>query len=142
MKYVILVSHGLFAQGVHSVLKMVNGNTNDVLSIGLEDGMSAEKFAEKFKKLVSSISKSDSIILLGDLDGGSPLTTAINCLSELNLLENSLIFGGMNVGMAITACNLKDSITDSNEFVKTLLEESKDAITNIILNFNVTDDEI
>ena len=41
MKYVVLVSHGTFAPGLHSVLKMLaGGEREDVISVGLEDGMS------------------------------------------------------------------------------------------------------
>lgn len=37
MKYVVLVSHGTFAQGLHSVLKMLaGGDRADVLSTGME----------------------------------------------------------------------------------------------------------
>ena len=40
MKYVVLVSHGTFAPGLHSVLKMLaGGEREDVISVGLEDGM-------------------------------------------------------------------------------------------------------
>ena len=44
MKYVVLVSHGTFAPGLHSVLKMLaGGEREDVISVGLEDGMSAQR---------------------------------------------------------------------------------------------------
>ena len=43
MKYVVLVSHGTFAPGLHSVLKMLaGGEREDVISVGVEDGMSAD----------------------------------------------------------------------------------------------------
>ena len=43
MKYVVLVSHGTFAPGLKSVLAMLaGGEREDVISVGLEDGMSAD----------------------------------------------------------------------------------------------------
>ena len=55
MKYVVLVSHGTFAPGLHSVLKMLaGGEREDVISVGLEDGMSADEFAEKLKEVVDA----------------------------------------------------------------------------------------
>ena len=67
MKYVVLVSHGTFAPGLHSVLKMLaGGEREDVISVGLEDGMSADEFAEKFSNAISKITEDDEIILLGD----------------------------------------------------------------------------
>ena len=63
MKYVVLVSHGTFAPGLHSVLKMLaGGEREDVISVGLEDGMSADEFAEKFSNAISKITEDDSLI--------------------------------------------------------------------------------
>ncbi len=65
MKYVVLVSHGTFAPGLHSVLKMLaGGEREDVISVGLEDGMSADEFAEKFSNAISKITVDDEIIFL------------------------------------------------------------------------------
>ena len=87
MKYVVLVSHGTFAPGLHSVLKMLaGGEREDVISVGLEDGMSADEFAEKFSNAISKITEDDEIILLGDIVGGSPLTNAIEQVSNKGLI--------------------------------------------------------
>ena len=78
MKYVVLVSHGTFAPGLKSVLAMLaGGEREDVISVGLEDGMSADTFAEKFQEAISGINAEDEIILLGDIIGGSPMTNVI-----------------------------------------------------------------
>ena len=45
MKYVVMVSHGEFAPGLHSAVKMMTGDREDVLSTSLKDGMSADEFA-------------------------------------------------------------------------------------------------
>ena len=98
MKYVVLVSHGTFAPGLHSVLKMLaGGEREDVISVGLEDGMSADEFAEKFSNAISKITVDDEIILLGDIVGGSPLTNAIEQVSNKGLIGKTMIFGGMNL---------------------------------------------
>ena len=109
MKYVVLVSHGTFAPGLHSVLKMLaGGEREDVISVGLEDGMSADEFAEKFSNAISKITEDDEIILLGDIVGGSPLTNAIEQVSNKGLIGQTVIFGGMNLAMALTATLMKD----------------------------------
>ena len=46
MKYVIMVSHGEFAPGLHSAVKMMTGDRDDVLSTSLKADMSADQFAE------------------------------------------------------------------------------------------------
>ena len=52
MKYVVMVSHGEFAPGLHSAVKMMTGDREDVLSTSLKDGMTAPVgFAHDIGKL-------------------------------------------------------------------------------------------
>ena len=133
MKYVVLVSHGTFAPGLKSVLAMLaGGEREDVISVGLEDGMSADEFAAKFADSISGITEDDGIILLGDIVGGSPLTNAIEQNSNKGLDKNLIIFGGMNLAMALTATLMKDDVDD--EMLKaSLVSEAKDAIKEFVL---------
>lgn len=140
MKYVVLVSHGTFAPGLHSVLKMLaGGEREDVISAGLEDGMSADEFAAKFSDAISKITAEDEIILLGDIVGGSPLTNAIEQISNKGLTQNTIIFGGMNLAMALTATLMKDGV-DQETLKESLLNEAKDAVKEFVLT-SAADDE-
>ena len=113
MKYVIMVSHGELAPGLHSAVKMMTGDRDDVLSTSLKDGMSADEFADNFRTLVKDITAEDEIILLADILSGSPFTNALNVLSEKDLLSNSLVIAGMNMPLAITAVLMKDNFDDT-----------------------------
>ena len=136
MKYVVLVSHGTFAPGLQSVLSMLaGGEREDVLSIGLIDGMDADEFAQKFRLMIQPFGEDDEVILLGDLIGGSPLTNAVNELSEAGLLKNTIVFGGMNLGMALTAVMMKDDM-ETDMLKENLLSEAKNAIKE----FEIEDD--
>ena len=126
MKYVIMVSHGEFAPGLHSAVKMMTGDRDDVLSTSLKDGMSADEFAENFKTLTKDIK-----------DDGSPFTNALNVLSERGLLGNTLVLAGMNMPMAITAVLMKDNFDDFDALAETLLSEGRSGLTR----FTVEDDE-
>lgn len=88
MKYVVLVSHGTFAPGLHSVLKMLaGGEREDILSASMEDGMGADDFVKRFEATIASVTEEDEIILLADIIGGSPLTNALNVLSQKGILN-------------------------------------------------------
>ena len=67
MKYLVLVSHGQFADGLKDALSMLAGERDDVLSAGLKNGKSADEFAEEFSHVIEGIHQDDEIILLGDL---------------------------------------------------------------------------
>jgi len=142
MKYVVLVSHGTFAPGLQSVLSMLaGGEREDVLSIGLIDGMDADEFAQKFRLMIQPLGENDEVILLGDLIGGSPLTNAVNELSESGLLKNTIVFGGMNLGMALTAVMMKDDM-ETGMLKENLLSEAKNAIKEFEIEENQEEDDI
>lgn len=142
MKYVILVSHGTFAPGLHSVLKMLaGGDRSDIISASMEDGMGADDFVRRFEEVTKSITKSDEIILLADIIGGSPLTNALDFLSQKSLLSNTIAFGGMNLPMALTAAMMKDGM-DQENFRSSLLIEAKNAMIEMELRIKEDEDEI
>lgn len=143
MKYVVLVSHGTFSMGLKSVLTMLaGGDRDDLVAVGLEDGMSSDVFAEKFLEAIGCIKPEDEIILLGDIVGGSPLTNAIEQLSGKGLLQNTTVFGGMNLAMALTALIQKD-VLEMDCLKQNMIEEAKDAIKEFVVtsqNEDVEDD--
>ena len=134
MKYVVLVSHGTFAQGLHSVLKMLaGGDRADVLSTGMEDGMGADVFAERFKETIAPIGDEDEIILLADIIGGSPLTNALDVAAKAGMLDRTRAYGGMNLPMALTAVLMKDTV-DKDTLEMSMLTESKNAMARMELH--------
>lgn len=133
MKYVVLVSHGTFAPGLHSVLKMLGGgNREDVLSASMEDGMGADAFVQRFEETIAPITEEDEIILLADIIGGSPLTNALDVLSQKGMLAKTTAFGGMNLPMALTASMMKD-VLDSAGLEESLLSESRNGVQKMVL---------
>lgn len=109
-----------------------------MLSASMEDGMGADIFAQRFEKVISSIKKEDEIILLADIIGGSPLTNALDILSQKGMLEKTTAFGGMNLPMALTAAMMKDAL-DMEGLESSLIQESQNAIQK--MQFNIEDSE-
>ena len=110
MRYLVLVSHGMFAQGLHSVLKMLAGDREEVLCCSLKDGEGADEYVAELKQTISVIGDSDSVFLFGDIIGGSPLTNAI---TEAGLLPRTRIFGGVNLPAVLTAALSPEADDDS-----------------------------
>ena len=104
MRYCILVSHGTFAPGLHNALGMMAGaDREDILSTSLLDGMDVDTFRQNFTELIKGIAPQDEILLLADIIGGSPLTTAVSVLEEKGLLPHTIAIGGMNLPLALGA---------------------------------------
>lgn len=125
MKYVVLVSHGKFANGLNDALSMLAGNREDILSVGLENGKSVDEFVALFTEKVKDISNDDEVILLGDIIGGSPLTNATNVLVNKGI--KTVILGGMNLPLALTTVLMKDTVS-LDEIADQVLEQARMAM--------------
>ena len=140
MRYLILVSHGTFAPGLHNALGMMAGSDReDIRSTSLLDGMDVDTFRANFAELVQDITPEDEIILTADIIGGSPLTTALDVLTEKGLLARTLAIGGMNLPLVLTAA-FADADTPLEELEQELTGEAKDQIKRFDLGGDEDDD--
>lgn len=140
MRYLILVSHGTFAPGLHNALGMMAGSDReDIRSTSLLDGMDVDTFRANFAELVGDITLEDEIILTADIIGGSPLTTALDVLTEKGLLGKTLAIGGMNLPLVLTAA-FADADTPLDELEAELTGEAKDQIKRFALGGDEDDD--
>lgn len=137
MRYLVLVSHGTLAQGVHSVLKMLVGDNAQILSTSLEDGMGAPEFVERLEHALEVVADDDEVLLLGDIVGGSPLTNAMNVLDDRGLLDHAVVMGGMNLPMAMTAV-MQLQTADVASLKQAMLDEARAGVREIVIE---TDDE-
>ena len=140
MRYLILVSHGTFAPGLHNALGMMAGSDReDIRSTSLLDGMDVDTFRANFTELVGDITAEDEIILTADIIGGSPLTTALDVLTEKGLLAHTRAIGGMNLPLVLTAA-FADADTPLEELEQELTGEAKDQIKRFDLGGDEDDD--
>ena len=140
MRYLILVSHGTFAPGLHNALGMMAGSDReDIRSTSLLDGMDVDTFRVNFAELVKDITTEDEIILTADIIGGSPLTTALDVLTEKGLLARTLAIGGMTLPLVLTAA-FADADTPLDELEAELTGEAKDQIKRFALGGDEDDD--
>lgn len=133
MKYVVLVSHGEFAPGLHKAVNMLAGEERaDIISTSLRDGIGADEFAVEVKSALSVIGADDEILLFADIVGGSPLATTANVLMELDLLGRTRMVGGMNLPMVLTCVLSKDDV-DTDDLLAEIIETGKDQIKEFSL---------
>lgn len=142
MKYVFLVSHGELAQGMATALGMLAGQgREDILSAGLEDGMGADVFAEKVKECLSRVGAEDEILLFADLIGGSPLTNVANVIAELGLMDRTVMTGGMNMPLVLSAVLMKDTM-ETEDLVESLIPEAREALARFRITGEDAEEEI
>lgn len=141
MRYLLMVSHGTMAPGVKSVIDMLLGPREDVLAHSMEDGVGADAYVEGVRKVIAPIRPEDSVVVLGDIMGGSPLTNALNTLTEAGLLGNTMAFGGLNLAMAIAALMGFDDGLDDAALKASILNDGKEAVREIQLQVEDEDED-
>lgn len=141
MKYLLLVSHGTMAPGVHSVIRMLLGERDDVLSYSMEDGVSADTFVAELSKVIAPIGDEDSVIVLGDIVGGSPLTNTLNTLTQKGLLARTVAFGGLSLPMAIAALMAIDDGLDGDVLADSVIGEAREGARKVELALDDEDEE-
>ena len=80
------------------------------------------------------------MLLLGDIVGGSPLTNALNVLSELGLLSRTVALGGMNLPMAMTAL-MGLQTQDMSELAESMVNEARSGARRIAIVQDSEEDE-
>lgn len=142
MKYLILVSHGQFAEGIKSSLEMFAGDsTKRCFALCLHNGESSSDFSKKVRQFFQEkqFKNEDEFVVLADIIGGSPLTSFLNLFSELGYLNKSIVLGGMNFSMALTAVVSLDQLS-KEKLAQTALSEGKKAMKQYKIP-EATDDE-
>ncbi len=142
MKYLMLISHGSLANGLKNTLEMFIDceHSNDVIALGLENGQSVDAFKSSLRNALAHIGDDDSLVILADTVGGSPLTATCSILEEIGKLQTSIIFTGMNLQMAITSFYGKDEM-GREELIAEILSESKEAIEEFNIDVEDNDDD-
>lgn len=140
MRYLLLVSHGTFAPGLHSVLDMLAGKREDILSCSLRDGEGADEYVAELEHTIAPVTADDELIVLGDIIGGSPLTNALNTLAAHGLLARTRAFGGMSLPMALTAAfDLQTDALDA--LCASMVSEGQAAMREMELELAADEDE-
>lgn len=140
MKYLVLVSHGGFAEGLKSSLAMFAEDKMDqVIAVGLRNGSSVDEFALEVRSALESLTLEDSVVVLADIVGGSPLTTALDVLDKKSLLPTATVLGGMNLPMAVTSVVMKDAL-EGDAFVAAVLPEASAALQEFKVTTEDEDD--
>lgn len=140
MKYLVLVSHGGFAEGLKSSLAMfVEDKMDQIIAVGLRNGSSVDEFALEVRSALESLTLEDSVVVLADIVGGSPLTTALDVLDKKGLLPTATVLGGMNLPMAVTSVVMKDAL-EGDDFVAAVLPEASAALQEFKVGTEDEDD--
>ena len=122
MSRVIFASHGGLSKGMKDSVTMIVGDlAKNVETYSLLPGENPEDYYQELYKQANE--SNEQILVLCDIKGGSVHTA----LSKLAVLDNVVVFSGMNMGLALDIV-LKHAHL-SEEELQEVIENARDEIT-------------
>lgn len=122
MSRVIFASHGGLSKGMKDSVTMIVGDlTKNVETYSLLPGENPEDYYQELYKQANE--SNEQILVLCDIKGGSVHTA----LSKLAVLDNVVVFSGMNMGLALDIVLRHAHL--SEEELQEVIENARDGIT-------------
>ena len=95
----IISGHGNFASGLHTSLKLIAGESDNIEYVDFEATDSIEDLRGKYLNSLQNLDKCDSILALSDLAGGSPFKTLVEIKTEID--KPMEVIAGNNLPMIL-----------------------------------------
>ena len=122
MSRVIFASHEGLSKGMKDSVSMIVGDlAKDVETYSLLPGENPEDYYQELYKQANE--SNEQILVLCDIKGGSVHTA----LSKLAVLDNVVVFSGMNMGLALDIVLRHAHL--SEEELQEIIENARDGIT-------------
>lgn len=122
MSRVIIASHGGLSKGMKDSVTMIVGDlAKNVETYSLLPGENPEDYYQELYKQANE--SNEQILVLCDIKGGSVHTA----LSKLAVLDNVVVFSGMNMGLALDIVLRHAHL--SEEELQEIIENARDGIT-------------
>lgn len=136
MRKIVLASHGDFATGLLSSVKMIVGElANGVASYGLYPGESAIDFSKLLENEIERNQNTEYVIIT-DLYGAS----VCSAMLSLCKYKNVIVISGLNINLVLELLlSYKEPLTDSS--IEELIEKSRKGIKHVMLENNCDEEE-
>lgn len=122
MSRVIFASHGGLSKGMKDSVTMIVGDlTKNVETYSLLPGENPEDYYQELYKQANE--SNEQVLVLCDIKGGSVHTA----LSKLAVLDNVVVFSGMNMGLALDIVLRHAHL--SEEELQEIIENAREGIT-------------
>lgn len=112
---VVIISHGMVAQGLYETVKLFLGeNIPQFGYVSLFSSDSPEAFDEKLHKAMEEVDSGEGLVVLADLYGGTPCNRTM-----YNMKNNIHLITGVNLPALIEVLGNRDSISsDANAWIE------------------------
>lgn len=125
----IIVGHGNFATGMHSALRLLNGECDDLISIDFQEGTSFEDLCEQLNMEIEKFGDNE-VIVLTDLPGGSPFKAAAMATFTY---KNVCALTGINFPVLMEIVLSKDYTDNIDTLIDKAIDNAREALMKVAL---------
>ena len=140
----LITGHGHFATGLGSSLKLITGNTENIVYVDFEADHSTDTLTENINKGLDELKDCDGVLVLSDLAGGSPFKSAVEC--KVARPDQAIeVLAGSNLPMLIEGSMAMAAFDSPLDMAQSLIETGKEYIVRFELTAhedNAEDDGI
>lgn len=127
---VIIAGHGNFATGMHSALRLLNGECESLTSIDFQEGTSFEDLCEQVNKEIEKFGE-NKVIVLTDLPGGSPFKAAAMATFTYKHVR---ALTGINFPVLMEIVLSKEYCDDIDILIDKAIDNARDALMKVALD--------
>ena len=136
MRHILIATHGNFAKGILSSISIISGIQENISTINAYT--ESKNIDEALKIYFENKNKSDEIIVLTDIFGGSVNQAVIKYMNEKNIF----LITGFNLALLLEIITLDSEKNISEEILNKIIENSKQQLiyVNSLLKNKLEDD--
>jgi len=128
----LITGHGHFATGLGSSLKLITGNTENIVYVDFEVDHSTDTLTENINKGLDELKDCDGVLVLSYLAGGSTFKSAVEC--KVARPDQAIeVLAGSNLPMLIEGSMAMAAFDSPLDMAQSLIETGKDYIVRFEL---------
>ena len=126
---IILASHGDLVYGLKDTYTMVAGDLpENIKIISLRSDSDADTFKKEFHELINSFQDITGLVVLTDLEGGTPYNTACTYFYDPEFKIETEVITGVNFPMLLEAAESSETARSAAEAAENIINTAKDSV--------------
>ena len=122
---IVLVSHGLLAEGMKNAAEMIAGPQEHFLTIGMQPEINLDSLRSELESAVSHVRCNGGVLILIDILGGNPA----NASSHL-ALHGTQVICGVNLPMLLEILIQREHLT-LRDLTSIAVQAAKEGVINL-----------
>jgi PTS system mannose-specific IIA component len=122
---IILVSHGLLAEGMKNAAEMIAGPQEHFLTIGMQPGIDVDSLRSELESAVTNVRCDGGVLILIDILGGNPANASSHLASH-----GTQVICGVNLPMLLEILIQREHLT-LRDLTPIAVQAAKEGVINL-----------